>query len=81
MENKKMEEKKAITEDELNLVDGGTSIHENADTIARCKKCGSNKIEITKTYSIPNGPRTSIEYVCKDCGYSWIILPNPGPRQ
>ncbi|MBE6128310.1 MAG: hypothetical protein E7185_03440 [Erysipelotrichaceae bacterium] len=24
---------------------------------------------------------TDIPDTCKDCGYSWIILPKPGPRQ
>ena len=83
MEDKNMEEKKVLTEEEVNQVDGGTSIRANVEVnlIARCSKCGSNNIEVLKHYLIPGGPVTSINYVCKDCGYSWTILPKPGPRQ
>ena len=78
-----MEEKKVLTEEEVNQVDGGTSIRANngTDLIARCIKCGSNNIEVTRHYLVPGGPVTSIHYVCKECGFSWTILPKPGPRQ
>ena len=71
-----MEENKKLTEEEEELVDGGTSIAlpTGSQLYARCPQCGSYNVS-AKPLHTASGGRRGLALHCNECGNIWTLQP------